>query len=57
MPIVKKKYNVYMSEKVVKEAKAFGLNISRICENALKMYISALKESGVSTPSPRKKEE
>ena len=50
-PITKKKFNVYLNEEVVKEAKDLGLNISKICENALILYVNALKKSGVSSPS------
>jgi post-segregation antitoxin (ccd killing protein) len=54
---LKKKYNVYLSEKVVAEAKELGLNISRICENSLKSYINALRKSGISSLPPRTEEE
>lgn len=53
----KKKFNVYLDERVVKEAKQLGLNISKISENALKMYIDALRKSGVSSLPSRKKED
>jgi len=55
--IFKKKFNVYMDERVVKEAKELGLNMSKICENALKRYINALRKSGVSSLPSRKEEE
>lgn len=45
----KKKFNVYLDERIVNQAKELGLNISKICENSLKNYISALEEAGVST--------
>lgn len=54
---MKKKLNVYLNEKVIEEAKALGLNISRICENSLKNYIDALKKSGISSPSSKREEE
>ena len=44
---MKKKFNVYLDDKVVKEAKELGLNISKICENALRTYIRALRKSGI----------
>jgi len=34
---------IYIDEKVANEAKEIGLNISKICENALKMAIEQLK--------------
>jgi post-segregation antitoxin (ccd killing protein) len=34
---------IYIDEDVVKEAKEIGLNISKICENALKEAIRKLK--------------
>jgi post-segregation antitoxin (ccd killing protein) len=48
--ITKKKFNVYLDEAVVKEAHDLCLNISKICENALILYIEALKKSGVTSP-------
>lgn len=48
--ITKKKFNVYLDEALVKEAHDLGLNISKICENALILYIEALKKSGVTSP-------
>ena len=40
-----KKENVmlYMDSKVVEEAKEVGLNLSKVCENALKRAVEALK--------------
>jgi post-segregation antitoxin (ccd killing protein) len=54
MPRIKKKYNVYLDEKVVEEAKELGLNISKICENALIAYIEALKKAGINKLSNNK---
>lgn len=54
--IHKKKCNVYLDERVVKEAKELGLNISKICENSLKSYINALRKSGVSSLPPKNEE-
>jgi post-segregation antitoxin (ccd killing protein) len=39
----KKSIMVYLDPKIVAEARELGLNISRICENALKMAIEQLK--------------
>ena len=39
----KKSVMVYLDPEVVKEARELGLNISRICENALKEAIRRLK--------------
>jgi post-segregation antitoxin (ccd killing protein) len=35
--------SIRIDEDVLKEAKALGLNVSKICENALKMAIEQLK--------------
>jgi hypothetical protein len=50
-PFTKQKFNVYLDPELVKEAHEFGLNISKICENALILYMIALKKSGVASPS------
>jgi post-segregation antitoxin (ccd killing protein) len=39
----KKSVMVYLDPEVVKEARELGLNISRICENALREAIRRLK--------------
>jgi len=39
----KKNVMVYLDPKVVKEARELGLNISKVCENALKEAIRRLK--------------
>jgi post-segregation antitoxin (ccd killing protein) len=39
----KKSVMVYLDPKVVAEARELGLNISKICENALKEAIKRLK--------------
>ena len=39
----KGKITLYVDLEVVKEAKELGLNISKVCENALKMAIEQLK--------------
>ena len=39
----KKSVMVYLDPKVVKEARELGLNLSRVCENALKQAIEQLK--------------
>jgi hypothetical protein len=40
----KKSVVVYLDPKVVAEARELGLNISKICENALKEAIKRLKD-------------
>ena len=40
---MKKNVTIRIEEKVVKEAQEVGLNVSRICENALKEAIARLK--------------
>jgi post-segregation antitoxin (ccd killing protein) len=39
----KKNVVIYLDQEIVKEAKELGLNISKICENALKEAIRQLK--------------
>jgi len=39
----KKNVVIYLDPEVVKEAKELGLNISKVCENALKEAIRRLK--------------
>ena len=39
----KKSVMIYIDEKIAEEAKEIGLNISKICENALKMAIEQLR--------------
>ena len=39
----KGKLTLYVDLELVKEAKELGLNISKVCENALKMAIEQLK--------------
>jgi|YelNatPaOPRAMG01_1025707.scaffolds.fasta_scaffold06057_8 post-segregation antitoxin (ccd killing protein) len=39
----KKSVMVYLDPKIVAEARELGLNISKICENALKMAIEQLR--------------
>ncbi|GEM_PF-3473635 len=41
----KKNVVIYLDSGIVKEAKELGLNISKICENALKEVIKRLKEN------------
>ena len=40
---LKKKLNLYIEEKTVIEAKELGLNISKVCENSLKLVIEQMK--------------
>ena len=40
----KKNVVLYLDPEVVKEAKKLGLNLSKVCENALKEAIKRLKE-------------
>ncbi|MCD6241770.1 type II toxin-antitoxin system CcdA family antitoxin [Candidatus Bathyarchaeota archaeon] len=53
----KKKTNLYLEEDLVKEAKELGLNVSKICEIALKRAISKMREfkeeTGAGSPSLR----
>ena len=39
----KGKLTLYVDLEVVREAKALGLNVSKVCENALKMAIEQLR--------------
>ena len=43
----KVRVNLYLDEDVVKLAKEIGLNISKYCENALKIAIKKLKELNI----------
>ncbi|MBY9021860.1 MAG: type II toxin-antitoxin system CcdA family antitoxin [Candidatus Lokiarchaeota archaeon] len=45
---LKKKLNLYIEEKTVIEAKELGLNISKVCENSLKLVIELMKYSIIS---------
>ena len=45
---MKKKLTIYVKEEITEKAKDIGLNISRICENALKEAIRRLEGSDVS---------
>ena len=40
---MKKNVTIRVEEKVVKEAQEVGLNVSRVCENALKEAVARLK--------------
>ena len=35
---------IRIDEKILKQAKELGLNISKICENALKLYITKIQQ-------------
>ena len=39
--------SIYVDKQILKQAKELGLNISKICENALKIYITRLQ--GINT--------
>jgi hypothetical protein len=39
----KKNVVIYLDPKIMQEAKELGLNVSKICENALKMAIEQIK--------------
>ena len=41
--MAKKNLMITVEEDLIKQAKELGLNISKICENALKIYISRLQ--------------
>lgn len=41
----KSKVTLYMDKKVVEKAKNIGLNLSKVCENALIRAIEALEQS------------
>ncbi|MEM2876420.1 MAG: type II toxin-antitoxin system CcdA family antitoxin [Candidatus Bathyarchaeia archaeon] len=43
----KAKVTINLESEVVKKAKEFGLNISKICENALEEYIEKLADSNI----------
>ena len=40
---MKKKLNLYIEEKIVDNAKELGLNISKVCENSLKLAIAQME--------------
>jgi post-segregation antitoxin (ccd killing protein) len=40
---LKKKLNLYIEEKIADEDKELGLNISKVCENSLKLAIGQMK--------------
>jgi hypothetical protein len=50
---MKKNVTIRVEEKVVKEAQEVGLNVSRVCENALKEAIKRLKSDNCPAPSER----
>ena len=37
--------SIYINKKFLETAKELGLNISKICEHALKLYIQAIKQA------------
>ena len=37
--------SIYINKKLLETAKELGLNISKICEHALKLYIQAIKQT------------
>ena len=37
--------SIYINKKLLETAKELGLNISKICEHALKLYIQAIKQA------------
>ncbi len=39
--------SIYLDAEVFRKARELGLNVSKICENALKAYIKALEKGGV----------
>ncbi|OYT31357.1 MAG: hypothetical protein B6U94_03370 [Thermofilum sp. ex4484_79] len=41
--MAKKHISLYIDEKVIKESKQIGLNISRVCENVLREAVERLK--------------
>ena len=41
--MVKKRVSLYIDEEILKKSRGIGLNISRICENALREAVERLK--------------
>ena len=41
---MRKMTTIRIDEKILKQAKELGLNVTKICENALKLYITKIQQ-------------